>query len=445
LAILRIGYDGEYDWIEGPVMASAHRFHQGLPIYPVSDLEYAPLLYPPLYPWVVGWAMKIFGAHYSTGRLVSILATLGTFGFLGALVTRETKSWKTGWVAVGLYAAVYPFSDYWYDLARVDSLFIFFIFVGLYFLKRDLRMKSWAIAALFFTFAVLTKHTAVLVLAGAGIWAFLRDRRMGLFFGGLAGGMVALTFFLLNSSTEGRFYYYLFTVPGSHETLYWKAAGLITKEIFRPLSIGILLSVLMIGKLWKKKRRSDSQFYFLILCTTFLMGLMGRAKMGGHINNYLPLIASIAWMAGLGFYFLSEHRLLRPLMGFFFLLLLYAPNHSNIIRRDAMAIEETKTLFTKYPGSLFAPCDGYLPQLVGKNPSAHLGAVTDLFVTDLSAQKKNGLREKVAAAFEAKKFGAVILLDEDFYGRWLFPFKELEAHYRLKEKVGRRNVYLPKP
>src|SRR5262245_57313877 len=57
VAIARLDYPYELEWLEGAVLSSASRLLHGQPMYPPPSLSYIPLNYPPLFHMAAAFAM----------------------------------------------------------------------------------------------------------------------------------------------------------------------------------------------------------------------------------------------------------------------------------------------------------------------------------------------------------------------------------------------------
>jgi hypothetical protein len=77
---------------------------------------------------------------------VSLVSSLACFALLARLVQRETGSIAAGAGAAGVFAATYFATGTWFDVARVDSLFLALSLGGLY-AARQMRGTPGAIAA----------------------------------------------------------------------------------------------------------------------------------------------------------------------------------------------------------------------------------------------------------------------------------------------------------
>ena len=120
----RWDYPYELEWIEGSVLQHVVRVLQHKPLYVLPDMQYAPALYTPGYYYVAALFAKFFGAGLPTLRAVSFLASLLASLFVAGTVWQVTKSLLAVCLSVLSCAAIFPFSGYWFDVARVDSLWL---------------------------------------------------------------------------------------------------------------------------------------------------------------------------------------------------------------------------------------------------------------------------------------------------------------------------------
>ena len=144
LAFMRMQALIEYDWLEGLHLLQVHRLLAGMSLYPAPSSEYIPLMYGPLYYYYISCFVAFFaGESYASLRFVSLVSTLGALVMIGMLVRSMTGSKQAAWVAAGLYIGMYGMVDFWFDIARVDSLFIFFIMTAVYFIWIAPNKGGW--------------------------------------------------------------------------------------------------------------------------------------------------------------------------------------------------------------------------------------------------------------------------------------------------------------
>ena len=161
VALSRLDYPFALQQLEGNSLVEVHRILAGQPLYPAPTAGYVPDGYPPLYFLVSAAVARVLGAGYLSLRLVSLVSSLACFALLARLVQRETGSIAAGTGAAGVFAATYFTAGTWFDIGRVDSLFLALSLGGLY-AARHMRGARGAIAAgALLAAAALTKQTAL--------------------------------------------------------------------------------------------------------------------------------------------------------------------------------------------------------------------------------------------------------------------------------------------
>ena len=132
IALARLSYPFTVEVLESNSLIEVHRILAGQPLYAPPGVSYVPDGYPPLYFGVSAAAASVLGQSYLSLRLVSLAASLACFALLARLVQRETASACAGVAAAGVLAATYFAAGKWFDVARVDSLFLALSVAALY-------------------------------------------------------------------------------------------------------------------------------------------------------------------------------------------------------------------------------------------------------------------------------------------------------------------------
>ena len=114
------------------------------------SLDFTPFLYTPLCFYAGAAVSKLTGAGFFPLRLVSLLSSVGCLAVLFAFVRGETGSAVPGLVSAGLFAAAFKICGSRFDIARVDSLFVFLLLAGLYVLRNAGSARALALAGTLF-------------------------------------------------------------------------------------------------------------------------------------------------------------------------------------------------------------------------------------------------------------------------------------------------------
>lgn len=202
------------DYGEAPLVDQAMRLANGENIYR-PDLDSPPYTisnYPPLYPLALAPFIKIIGPTFLAGRIISLLSTLVTAFFLARIIYTQTKDRAGGVIAGVLFLAI-PYVVGWSPLLRVDMLALAFSTAGLYVISRwDEGRRDLVLAGILLVAAIYTRQSYALAAPlGAFIWLLVQDRRRAIEFAAIVGGLTLGFFLLLNTLTQGGFYFNIVT------------------------------------------------------------------------------------------------------------------------------------------------------------------------------------------------------------------------------------------
>ena len=185
VALLRIGYPFELEWIEGSCVDHVIRVLSGQKFYVPPSMEFTPFLYTPLYFYISALVTKIIGVGFVPLRLVSFVASIGCFAVIYAIVNRETKSKYFGVLAAGMFAATFIIGGQWFDISRPDTLFVFFALASVYYLGSKSSPISFLLAGLFLVLSFYTKQTALVTAIPMLIASFFASKRYFLYYIGI--------------------------------------------------------------------------------------------------------------------------------------------------------------------------------------------------------------------------------------------------------------------
>ena len=292
LALLRIGYPFTLELLESNSLVEVHRILAGQPLYPAPSVSYVPDGYPPLYFGLSAAVASVVGQSYLALRLVSLLSSLACFAIMARLVQRETGSLAAGTAAAGLLAATYSATSSWFDVARVDSLFLALSVAGLYAARWARHQSGAVIAGLLLAAAFLTKQTGL--AEGVAVLAALAcgpRRRLAVGAGLAYAVVVGASTLALGLASHGWYVYYVFEQMGEH-ALSSAAASQFWTWYLLP-TLGIALAAVLLGA-----RRLP----LVLLAGGLALVAESYAALvhtGGGVNDMLPAYLVVALLAGL--------------------------------------------------------------------------------------------------------------------------------------------------
>lgn len=468
LAVLRLSYPFELEWLEGGVLQHVARVVAGAPLYVPPSLEFTAFSYPPLYFVAGAAAARLLGDGFLPLRLLSLLATVGSFALVFGIVRRSTGRALPAAVAAGLFAATYAASGFWFDLARLDSLALFLLLLGVRLVWFHAGRAASVAAGIAFGLSFLTKQTALACLLPLIPVLFVVRRRQAAWLTVTLVTLVAGATLLFDAVSHGWYSYYVFRVRSGIVcgSIHWASlASFWMRDLAAPLGIAMALGGYYFVRRVPHWRR-DAEGVQLALAGGLVLGAwMCRMEPGVFSNGSIPAHAALAVLAGLGLHEAlgprardaTRRQALRAVcFGLAVLVqfagLGYRPADALPRPGDRRAGELLVARLGAVQGRVFLPQHPYLLERAGRPAHAHAGCVDDVLRGD-----PRGCGRALAAALDSAVAGrrfAAVLLDND----WLQA--EVERGYvragrvftdplRLRTvsgtRVGPDYVYVPRP
>ncbi len=409
VALRRLDYPFALEWLEGNSLVEVRRLLAGQQLYQAPSVSYVPDGYPPLYFALSAVAARVLGASYLTLRLVSLVSSLACFALLAGLVKRETGSAAAGVAAAGAFAATYFVTDTWFDVARVDSLFLALSIGGLYAVRRMDGPRGAVAAGVLLAAAALTKQTglAEAVVLPVALLAGPR-RRLAAVTALTEFAVLGVTTLVLGLTSGGWYVYYVFQLMSQHPLTYgnlgWFWTALAT-------ALGLACCAALAGA-----RRVPG----VLLAGCAALAAEGYAALvhsGGGINDVLPAYLAVALLAGLALGrgpsagWLARTRAAVPpalvLSQLALLLSAFHPAQSIPSAADRGVGERLLAGMRAFGGTVAVPADPGLSLAAGLPPVAHQDAAYDVLRgTDQAAIAS--FRRSAADALAGRRFSAII-------------------------------------
>lgn len=414
IAFASLTYPFQLEWIEGQSMDAVRRAAQGLPIYAEPHLDYVALLYTPLFYYAAAVASWLTGMDFAAGRIVSVLASLGTGGLFLRWLLREGGQWQAGVIAAGLFFASYRLSGRWFDLARVDSLALFLSVAALYLLRFGQSRQAALASGLLICAAFFTKQLALGVLLPVAAASLAIKPRYAATVLGVAVAGLALGVLLYERASAGWFSFFVFRVPMGHSidpARYW---DFWRDSVFRQQGFVLLACIISLGCLYRADR-GRALFFAALLCSALAATYAAMLHRHGYINNLMPLHAALALIASLG---LAAQRPRAPLLAAVTGLLLCAQMLSQLydpypLIPGAKSVERGEAFLKELQqieGEAFLADIQFIPERAGKKTYAFGMGAYDVFRSRLGREDavKARLSRELETAIAQAKFGVII-------------------------------------
>jgi len=403
VALSRLDYPFAIEQLEGNSLVEVHRILAGQSLYPAPNAGYVADGYPPLYFFISAAVARVLGVSYLSLRLVSLISSLVCFALLARLVQRETGSIAAATGAAGTFAATYFVAGSWFDLGRVDSLFLALSIGGLYAARHMRGTRGAIVVGALLAATALTKQTG-LAESVAVVAALLTGprRRLACIAALTEVAVLGASTFALRLTSGGWYTYYIIKQMSGHSLTYgnfgWFWTALLT-------ATGLAACAALIGA-----RRVPRE----LLAGCAALAVEGYATLvhsGGAINDMLPAYLSVALLAGLALG--SSTRWVTVVSGVLvlaqsvFLLASSHPSQAIPASADRAAGERLVAGMRAFGGDVAFPSDPSLSLLAGMVPAAHPAAVYDILRTSDKAGTAS-YRRSASEAVETRQFSAII-------------------------------------
>jgi len=444
IACYRIRSPFEIEWFEGTLVDHVQRILNGESLYVAPSLKFVPCMYTPFYYFVAAVVAKLTGIGFFPLRFVSFIASLGCFAAIFLIVRQRAASLFPCFIAAGLSAATFRIGGGWFDVARIDSLFLFCFLAAVLLLSYEPSPRRYILAGCFISLSILTKQTALMMSAPLIVYCFFASRRCFLFLLGAILLALGGSSVVLNYLSGGWYLYYVYTLP-TYQTYtpdlflqFWRY------DLASHLSIALLASVAFLCYKLLKAARKDGFFWF-----TMFIGMVGcawisRVHNGGYDNVLMPAYAAICILFGMSVDLFPRLLQSKPGVGrsifkaVFYLAclvqfeqLIYRPQDQLPTAADARAGQQFIEAVSQINGEVFMPSHGYLPVLAGKQTYANEMNLFD--VLRGTESEKEAMKKELTDAIRNQRFSAIIL-DSPTSDHWL-ALPEFDRYYIKQQSL----------
>lgn len=432
IAAARLGYRYELEWMEGGTLQTVQRLVAGLPIYVAPSLDFVPFIYTPLYFFLAAGLTRLMGDGFVPLRLISLLATIGSMSLIFLLIKKRTQSLFWGFMGAAFFAACFEIGGGWFDLARVDSLYLFFLLLAVHLLDIRPDKLGNALAGLAFLLAFLTKQSALVVLVPIVLWTVISGKGMlRWLMPAVTLGGISLSVLVLNFSSGGWFNFYVFQLPSSHEIAIPLIVEFWRFDLLAPLPFALVALFLLLLPTEAFADRKDRLWLFTLAVAFVGSSFFSRLHAGGWNNVLLPAYAMLAIILAttLGRFFRTATPSFKLLIyGICFLqfsLLIFDPGDHLPGSADSLAGDELVAKLEKAEAEIWMPHHGWLVAAAGGDPSAHSMAMQDV-LRGGNQEIADTLDKEIRAAISTGYWDLIILDGES-------PFEEMSGKYGLVE------------
>jgi len=419
----RIHYPYELEWMEGGMLHQVLQVLHGEPLYSQPSLDFVPALYMPLYYYLSTISVLIVGENLFALRLVSFIAVLATCGFIFFITKKITDTLLAAVLAILFYALMFRHTGFWFDVARVDSLWTLLLSAAFYclLLCKDApttKNMLWLVRASVLAFFAKQATLFLLPFVLVTLWCWLGWRK-ALQFVLLCLPITLLLFVLCTVFSGDKIFFYTMQMASTHG-ITWFGVRRFLEIVFFAVPSFWLASIVFCVQVGKNTRDKIG-WIALVAGFVFVSGL-SRAYAGAFYNVLMPLYFCMAITAAVGFGWLVERSNTSRITGVFALLLLtglsldflryrFEPATQIPTAESTAATDELIQKIAAVNGNVCITSHGYLAWLAGKSFCAHNTQVTDVMTGSdpvLAQALRDDARQKILGGYYS-----VIVLDRE--------------------------------
>lgn len=501
----RFGYAYDLEWMEGSVLHHAWRISEGVSSYHAPSVDFVPFLYTPLYPAMVALIGKVTGISYQTGRAVSLVSIAVVMGVIWMAMVWAVERIRpivkkqggdgqalvavAGISGMAVYASGYPWSYGWYDIARVDSMMVAVVAVGLFWLRiwgrpshaSNLLAGWWdwriAVCAVLLGSSFFIKQTGVMFVAAGGAALLVMNWRMIPLYVGITGTIGLGGTYLAYVKTDGWFWAYVYQYHqrhGSSTERFWGGFSGFWERYPQLVCVVVAATVALVAYTCVKRKLPKSAgcyvFWTWVFGVSLFVSATGLATQWSELNAYIPALVFGGIAAGISLIVLFEvglsvHRrvgngVVVVVLGAFAMQaysLRWEPAEYIPTAASSAAGERLVERLRAVEGDVFVPFFPWYAHLAGKGMTLHRMNITD--VTQLTPRRCPPLekqREEGKKCVELPEGGdRVAGLDEKVrdraYGLIIYDknpqsasfYSDLRAGYRIEQMLPDEEYPVP--
>jgi hypothetical protein len=418
VALGRLRYPYDLEWMEGGQLVHSYEILAGRFPYRAPSADHIAFPYQPLYAVIVAGFGAIFGLSLPLARAISIACTLACAALVAGAVGKETGSRRMALLAGAMVLSLYRVTGFWFDLARVDSLFMALLVGGLYAAKYIER--PWPACLTSVALMVLAYKTKQLALPFFALVPPLLDakaprgRRAAVAFVVIAALALALDFVAEQRASDGWFSFYVNQLPRGQPYL--------PREFFRfwLVLLGDVPLLVLLARAGVGVARSDGVgdgvrrgSWRARLCDTWTLALLlGLAatlvawpRPGGAANNLMTTYIPAVVPAFVGLHRLGQRlgdggrALLGLALAAQFAWLAYDPTKQIPGADDYEAGRRLVEVLRAAPGPVLVPDRPWFAVLAGKAPSYHANSYWEMTFQHRPDLMPEDLRRRLADGY----------------------------------------------
>jgi len=310
-----------FEWGEGAGLNQILRIYDGQALFVKPSIGYSALVYTPIYYYLSAALSYLIKPALLAARLISLICTIATAAVLYRMVKMRTDNPLAAWFSSALYISCYYISDGFFDLARVDALYVFLVLAAFYLFLNSRTKVDYFFAGMVIAIGFFVKQSALIVFLPLTFYLLKANWEKTWILLPVITLAILIPVVVLNQISDGWFGYYAFELPSEHGFSLLAAMNFWLGDLMRYLGIALGFSAVYVifsfaslkelGSVGSKQKseefgNSDRQvggdvlLTVLFACGALVASWLTRSTNGGGANNVMLAYSAVALLFGLG-------------------------------------------------------------------------------------------------------------------------------------------------
>lgn len=290
IAASRVVFPYDIDFVEDGLLMQALRIARGQAVFLAPNADFVPHVYMPLYTSIGGLMFKFVAPGFVPLRLLSLCATVVSTWMIYLITQRESNRRWLALVSGALYLSGYGIIGGWFELARVDALYVALTLAGVASaIYSNGSTRHLFVCGLLLGLSFLTKQNALLFVFLVTVYLFLTMGRRMWIVPVTFTIVTAIPLGILHLASEGWSSIYFFSIAFANPLELERLVDALRFELFGSmllLVVGLITASIRSFKHWHWHMLIERP-WLLFVAAAAGVSVLGRASLGGNINNWM--------------------------------------------------------------------------------------------------------------------------------------------------------------
>lgn len=276
----------QIEYSEGLMLYNATAFGSGTWSWNLAqpDGSYHVTYYTPLYYWIAGGLMNVFGYQIIVGRILILVCFFIACLMVYLIVNHVTKNKLIALIG-GLLPLCFSFTSVWSWFNRVDIMAVMFELAGVYIAFRFWKSRLFYGCIALFFLAFLTKQSSLAGFAAVFIALLIRNWKDAMFYASICLVIMVYSINIGNHLTDGQFLNHIF--------FYQRTNPAFREDFWALIFVGYLELIPLLLLSYQYIRRNLTNVISIFAMVAVVVSLGTIVRPGGAANYFFEAIFAL--------------------------------------------------------------------------------------------------------------------------------------------------------